>query len=58
MQSTEIWEELVVFLGERALNIELGVPVFRVKDETERCQEAKLKVLRCGAGSRDSLCRQ
>lgn len=29
VQSTEIWEKLVVFLGESALNIELGVPVLR-----------------------------
>lgn len=29
VQSTEIWEELVVFLGESALSIESGVPVLR-----------------------------
>ena len=56
MQSTEVWEELVVFLGESALNIELEVPVFRIKDETESYQEAKSKVLRCRAESQDSIC--
>lgn len=33
MQSAEIWKELVVILGENAPNIELGVLVFRVKDD-------------------------
>lgn len=40
-----------MFLGESAVNIDLGVPVFRIKDETEMYQEAKPKVPRCGAKS-------
>lgn len=36
-----------MFLGESAPNIDLGVPVFRIKDETEMYQEAKPKVPRC-----------
>lgn len=45
-----------MILGDSALNVDSGVPVFRIQDdEIERYQETKLKGLECQAESEGSI---